>query len=233
MSLVPVTTIPHAASAPTMDGAEGAGEYTGPALDLSRRWSGGGNCAAFPDCGTAARDAAGRSEQHLRQGHLDRRRPVPLHPRQGRVPELRGHARRVHRALARRLDRDPDRPARRLVGDQLRHRDDVQARHLPVHERPVELQRQRRQRGLLGARRRQPPGLLDRTACGDGRRGPERARRAGRLDGHVGRHERHRHRRTATARPAATTSRSRSRSPLSRPQSARRPRRPPAARRRT
>ncbi len=35
--------------------------------------------------------------------------------------------------------------------DELRHGHDVQARRLPVHERPVELQRQRRERTVLGA----------------------------------------------------------------------------------
>ena len=59
MSLVPVTNIPVLAAAPTMDAQEGAGEYPGPALDLSRRWSGGGNCPAFPDCGTQAGQVPG------------------------------------------------------------------------------------------------------------------------------------------------------------------------------
>jgi LmbE family N-acetylglucosaminyl deacetylase len=40
LNLVPVTTIPHAAAAPTVDGTEGAGEYGGPQLDLSRVWEG-------------------------------------------------------------------------------------------------------------------------------------------------------------------------------------------------
>ncbi len=40
LNLVPVTTIPQAAGAPTVDGMESPGEYTGPALDLSRVWEG-------------------------------------------------------------------------------------------------------------------------------------------------------------------------------------------------
>jgi GlcNAc-PI de-N-acetylase/Carbohydrate family 9 binding domain-like len=59
LSLTPVTIIPQAPAAPTLNAAEGPGEYTGPALDLSRRWSGGGNCAAFPDCGTQAGTSPG------------------------------------------------------------------------------------------------------------------------------------------------------------------------------
>ena len=52
MSLVPVTTIPVLASAPVMDGQEVAGEYPGPALDLSRRWSGGACSPVGVDCGS-------------------------------------------------------------------------------------------------------------------------------------------------------------------------------------
>ena len=56
VSLVPTTTIPQAAAAPTLDGAEGAGEYAGPALDLGRIWQGAGRCppeAWGVDCGSA------------------------------------------------------------------------------------------------------------------------------------------------------------------------------------
>ena len=42
MTVAPSTTIPVSASAPVMDGQEDASAYTGPALDLSRKWSGGG-----------------------------------------------------------------------------------------------------------------------------------------------------------------------------------------------
>ena len=69
------------------------------------------------DCGTAG--TPGRPRQHLRQGHALRRRPVLLHPRPGRLPELRGHAGGVRRALARGLGRDPHRPARQRVADEL------------------------------------------------------------------------------------------------------------------
>jgi len=53
MSIVPVTTVPVAASAPAMDGLEDSAVYTGPALDLSRKWSGGACSPAGVDCGTA------------------------------------------------------------------------------------------------------------------------------------------------------------------------------------
>jgi len=40
LNLVPVTTVPGAAAAPTVDGMEAAGEYGGASIDLSRRWEG-------------------------------------------------------------------------------------------------------------------------------------------------------------------------------------------------
>jgi hypothetical protein len=49
LGIVPKTSIPAAAAAPAMDGQEGAGEYTGEALEIGRKWEPGGanrNCAA-------------------------------------------------------------------------------------------------------------------------------------------------------------------------------------------
>jgi LmbE family N-acetylglucosaminyl deacetylase len=54
LDLVPVTVIPHAAQAPVLDGQEGSGEYSGPALDLSKVWQGAACQPAGIDCGTAA-----------------------------------------------------------------------------------------------------------------------------------------------------------------------------------
>ncbi len=56
LELVPVTSIPHAATAPTVDGKDGAGEYTGPALDTSRRWE-GADCASAGDCSATTKTA--------------------------------------------------------------------------------------------------------------------------------------------------------------------------------
>ena len=71
----------------------------GEALDIGRKWEPGGatrNCSPVGvDCGSVER--AGHGQQHLRQGHALRRRPVLLHPRQGRLPVLRGQAGRVRR----------------------------------------------------------------------------------------------------------------------------------------
>jgi LmbE family N-acetylglucosaminyl deacetylase len=57
LGIVPKTTIPAAASAPALDGAEGAGEYTGEALDIGRKWEPGGStrdCAPpGVDCGSS------------------------------------------------------------------------------------------------------------------------------------------------------------------------------------
>ncbi len=56
--LVPTTVIPQAASAPVLDAAESPGEYTGPALDLSRVWSGSCNPVTKP-CGNPTGAAPG------------------------------------------------------------------------------------------------------------------------------------------------------------------------------
>jgi LmbE family N-acetylglucosaminyl deacetylase len=54
LSLVPTTTIPQAATAPAVDGVESAGEYSGPALDISRNWQGSACTPAGVDCGSSA-----------------------------------------------------------------------------------------------------------------------------------------------------------------------------------
>lgn len=54
LELVPTTTIPHALSAPAVDGRESVGEYTGPALDLSRVWE-GSPCDSPADCSASAK----------------------------------------------------------------------------------------------------------------------------------------------------------------------------------
>jgi LmbE family N-acetylglucosaminyl deacetylase len=57
LGIVPKTTIPAAASAPTVDGQEGAGEYTGEALDIGRKWEPGGSTRDCSppgvDCGSS------------------------------------------------------------------------------------------------------------------------------------------------------------------------------------
>ena len=57
LGIVPKTSIPAAATAPTLDGTESPGEYTGEALEIGRKWEPGGsnrNCAPVGvDCGSA------------------------------------------------------------------------------------------------------------------------------------------------------------------------------------
>jgi LmbE family N-acetylglucosaminyl deacetylase/Ca2+-binding RTX toxin-like protein len=57
LGIVPKTTIP-AGGAPTLDGNEGAGEYTGEALDIGRKWEPGGNTRNCDpvgvDCGSSS-----------------------------------------------------------------------------------------------------------------------------------------------------------------------------------
>src|SRR5262249_50299389 len=53
MTVAPTTTIPISGAAPVMDGNEDPTVYTGPALDLSRKWSGGACNPPGVDCGTS------------------------------------------------------------------------------------------------------------------------------------------------------------------------------------
>ncbi|TDD00020.1 hypothetical protein E1292_29985 [Nonomuraea deserti] len=56
LELVPAVTVPRAGSAPAVDGAEGDGEYSGTALDVSRRWEGDA-CSSAADCSGTAKVA--------------------------------------------------------------------------------------------------------------------------------------------------------------------------------
>ena len=54
LELVPAATIPHAAKAPAVDGRDAPGEYSGPALNLSRLWE-GSPCDSAADCSATAK----------------------------------------------------------------------------------------------------------------------------------------------------------------------------------
>jgi hypothetical protein len=54
IELVPVTAVPEASGAPTVDGVASEGEYAGAELDLSRLWEGEA-CASAADCSAAGR----------------------------------------------------------------------------------------------------------------------------------------------------------------------------------
>lgn len=53
-NLVPAVSLSKAGTAPAVDGAEGSGEYSGPALDLSRLWEGSA-CASAEDCSASGK----------------------------------------------------------------------------------------------------------------------------------------------------------------------------------
>jgi LmbE family N-acetylglucosaminyl deacetylase len=65
LGIVPKTAIPAAAAAPTLDGVETAGEYTGEALEVGRKWEPGGstrNCVpAGVDCGSSGAPGSANS----------------------------------------------------------------------------------------------------------------------------------------------------------------------------
>ena len=58
LGIVPKTSIPAVATAPTVDGVAGPGEYPGEALDIGRKWEPGGNTRNCDpqgvDCGSSA-----------------------------------------------------------------------------------------------------------------------------------------------------------------------------------
>jgi LmbE family N-acetylglucosaminyl deacetylase len=56
LELVPATVVPEAASAPSLDGKESAGEYPGAALNLSRLWE-GTPCESAADCSAVGKIA--------------------------------------------------------------------------------------------------------------------------------------------------------------------------------
>ena len=109
--LVPTTVIPQAASAPTLDAAETPGEYTGPALDLSRPWSGSCNPVTKP-CGNPTGAPAGDpASSYAKVTWTNDNLYLFIHV----MDNYQSYAvtpAGVRRALAGRLGRDPDRPAR-------------------------------------------------------------------------------------------------------------------------
>ncbi len=54
LDLVPATVFSQAAAAPTLDGVDAAGEYPGPAIDISTIWQGTACAPAGIDCGSSA-----------------------------------------------------------------------------------------------------------------------------------------------------------------------------------
>ena len=135
-----------------LDGVDSPGEYAGSLIDIGRIWEGGGNCPAAgfgTDCGTSGA-VGGPTSTYARAAWRDDALYFYIRVRD----EFQSYAVKPAECvapLAGGLGRDPDRPARPRVRQRDGHGQHVQARDLPVHERPDQLQRQRRQRPVLGA----------------------------------------------------------------------------------
>ena len=188
MSIVPTTAIPQAGAAPQVDGAEGAGEYGGPALDVGRRWEGGVCSPVGVDCGTSGTPGDPATSTYAKVAWHGDDLYFFVHVRDDYQSYAVKPAECVAHWLADSVEIliDPRGNATQT------NRDTASTFKLgvfPYHERPREHQRQRRQRAVLGARRRQPPGLLHGAAGGHRRRRAERARGAGRLERDVGRRQ--------------------------------------------
>ena len=120
LGIVPKTTIPAGATAPTLDGAEGAGEYSGEAPQIGRKWEPAGsgrNCEpSAPTGGSIRAGIANRPTPRSPESVMT----CPSSSTSGRLPDLRGQARGVRRALARRLGRviiDPRGNASQVLKD--------------------------------------------------------------------------------------------------------------------
>jgi LmbE family N-acetylglucosaminyl deacetylase len=71
MAIVPTTTIPEAATAPTVDGVASGGEYTGERIDIGRKWEGSKNCTPNGvDCGTVG-TIGGATSSWAQMSHRD------------------------------------------------------------------------------------------------------------------------------------------------------------------
>ena len=122
----------------------GRGEYTGPALDLSRKLVRRRHCAR--PARTAAPAGSCRATPTVTYAKVvgQQRQPLLLHPRQD---DFQSYAVTPQECVAHWLADSAEiliDPRGDSSANELRHGHDVQARRLPVHERPVELQRQRR-----------------------------------------------------------------------------------------
>ena len=169
MSIVPKTAIPAAASAPTVDGAEGAGRvHRAEALDVGRKWEPGGNtrncdpqgvdCGSLGALGHATAARTPRSPAPVTTCTSSSTSGTTSRATRSRRTECVGH----WQADSVEILIDP-----RGNSHARRNRDTATTFKLgvfPFTNDPAEQQRQRRQRPVLVARRRQPPGLLDRAA---------------------------------------------------------------------
>jgi len=186
ISIVPTTSIPQVTTAPVVDGHPTAAEYPGPKLDIGRIWQGASGCTTSADCGESA-DGPGSYARVSWSGDalyffvhiLDDYQSYAVTP-----------AECVAHWLADSVEIQID-PRGNASQDAMDTADTFKLGVFPLHRRPGQQQRQRRQRGLLGAGRRQPSGLRHRTAGRHGRGRPERDRRAGRLDSDLGGLKRH------------------------------------------
>jgi hypothetical protein len=71
LQVVPTTTVPKAAAAPTVDGKEGSGEYPGEALNVGTRWEGTECAPAGVDCGTTGTVGDPATSTYAKVTHAD------------------------------------------------------------------------------------------------------------------------------------------------------------------
>ena len=198
LTLVPTTVIPQAT--PVVDGKAEPGEYPGQTLDLGRIWQGAATCTGVDDCGVSSTGEGSTAKVSWSDDALfffihvrDDYQSYAVTP-----AECVGH----WQADSVEILLDPRGNASEASEG---HREHVQARRLPVHPE---------RRTVLGTRRGQPPGLLERRP-----RHRQRAGRPGRVDCSVGRQQRD----DGAARVRRWRLRPRGEDPARRPSGRRRP----------
>jgi LmbE family N-acetylglucosaminyl deacetylase len=81
MTVVPTTTVPPAAATPTLDAQESPGEYTGPALDVGKRWEGGDCAPVGVDCGSTGTIGDPATSTYAKVTHRDNSLYLFIHVR--------------------------------------------------------------------------------------------------------------------------------------------------------
>ena len=124
--------------------------YTGPALDLSRKWSGRRRAARPASTAAPPGSPGDATSTYAKVAVNGDNLYFFIHIRD----DFQSYAVTPQECVAHWLADSVEiliDPRGNSSQNELRHGHDVQARRLPVHERPVELQRQRRERPVLGA----------------------------------------------------------------------------------
>ncbi len=223
LGIVPKTQVPAAAAAPTLDGAEGLGEYTGEALDVGKKWEPGGatrDCLPLGvDCSSSGAPGSPNSTyaKVTRSGD-------DLYFFIQVKDDFQSYAVKPDECVAHWLADsveiiiDPRGNASQVLKDTA---NTFKLGIFPFTNDPGNTNGNGANGPCWSRDADNHQGFSTGPLAAHGLRRPERPRRDRQVDGHLGRHATRRRPATPTARPVATTSRSRSRWRSFRPRSTR------------